>query len=79
MTSAELPAPPASAHSARLPSPDRVAAARPRMDRASARDLLARTAELPDTRRELLDVLIEYRAAVWAFAFAQPEAASGGS
>jgi hypothetical protein len=49
------------------------------MDPASARDLLARTAELPDTRRELLDVLSEYRAAVWAFAFAQPEAASGGS
>jgi hypothetical protein len=48
------------------------------MDRASARDLLARTAELPDTRRELLDVLSEYRAAIWAFAFPRPEASPDG-
>ena len=36
-------------------SPDHVAA---------ARDLLARTAELPDTKRELMKVLSEYRAAL---------------
>jgi hypothetical protein len=41
----------------------------PRFDAASARELLARTAELPGTKRELLDVLSEYRAAVFAFAF----------
>ena len=35
---------------------------------AAARDLLARTAELPATRRELFAVLSEYRAAVHALA-----------
>ena len=35
---------------------------------AAARELLARTAELPDTRRELMNVLSEYRAALFAFA-----------
>ena len=35
---------------------------------AASRDLLARTAELPDTRRELMNVLSEYRAALFAFA-----------
>lgn len=35
---------------------------------AAARDLLARTAELPATRRELFTVLSEYRAAVYALA-----------
>jgi hypothetical protein len=35
---------------------------------AAARQLLIRTAELPDTKRELLDVLGEYRAALFAFA-----------
>jgi hypothetical protein len=38
-------------------------------DATAARELLARTAELPATKRELLDVLSEYRAAVFAFAF----------
>jgi hypothetical protein len=32
------------------------------------RDLLARTAELPGSKRELLAVLNEYRAALFAFA-----------
>jgi hypothetical protein len=35
---------------------------------AAARQLLIRTAELPDSKRELLDVLSEYRAALFAFA-----------
>jgi len=35
---------------------------------AVARELLARTAELPDTRRELMNILSEYRAALFAFA-----------
>lgn len=35
---------------------------------AAARQLLIRTAELPNTKRELLDVLSEYRAALYAFA-----------
>jgi hypothetical protein len=35
---------------------------------SAARDLLARTAELPGSKRELLAVLNEYRAAVFAFA-----------
>ena len=35
---------------------------------AAARELLARTAELPDSKRELLSVLGEYRAALFAFA-----------
>ena len=76
MTSAERPAPPASAHSARPPSPDSTEVIRPRIDSASARELLARTAELPDSKRELLHVLSEYRAAVWAFAFPAPAAAT---
>jgi len=33
---------------------------------AAARELLARTAELPDTRRELMNLLSEYRAALFA-------------
>jgi hypothetical protein len=32
----------------------------------AARELLARTAELPDTRRELMNILSEYRAALFA-------------
>jgi hypothetical protein len=40
-----------------------------RFDVAAARELLARTAELPGTKRELLKVLNEYRAAVFAVAF----------
>jgi hypothetical protein len=40
----------------------------PRFGVSAARDLLARTAELPDSKRELLAVLSEYRAAVFAFA-----------
>jgi hypothetical protein len=35
---------------------------------AAARDLLARTAQLPAGERELLGVLTEYRHAVFAFA-----------
>ena len=35
---------------------------------ATARELLARTAELPDNKRELLSVLGEYRTALYAFA-----------
>jgi hypothetical protein len=35
---------------------------------AAARELLARTAELPDTRRELMKILSEYRAALFTFA-----------
>jgi hypothetical protein len=35
---------------------------------AAARELLARTAELPDTRRELMNILSEYRAALFCFA-----------
>jgi hypothetical protein len=35
---------------------------------AAARELLARTAELPDTRRELMNILSEYRAALFSFA-----------
>ena len=35
---------------------------------AAARELLARTAELPGSKRELLSVLGEYRAALFAFA-----------
>jgi hypothetical protein len=38
------------------------------MNVAAARQLLIRTAELPNTKRELLDVLSEYRAALYAFA-----------
>jgi hypothetical protein len=34
----------------------------------AARELLARTAELPDTRRELMNILSEYRAALFSFA-----------
>jgi hypothetical protein len=34
---------------------------------AAARELLVRTAELPGTRRELMDVLSEYRTALFAF------------
>jgi hypothetical protein len=41
---------------------------------AAARDLLARTAELPASRRELFEVLSEYRAAVHAFAVASDRA-----
>ena len=37
---------------------------------ASARELLVRTAELPDTKRELLHVLSEYRTALFTFAVA---------
>jgi hypothetical protein len=37
---------------------------------AAARELLARTAELPGTRRELMNVLSEYRAALFALAIA---------
>jgi hypothetical protein len=40
----------------------------PRFGASAARDLLARTAELPGSRRELLAVLSEYRAALFAFA-----------
>jgi hypothetical protein len=35
---------------------------------SSARELLARTAELPDSKRELLAILSEYRAALYAVA-----------
>jgi hypothetical protein len=35
---------------------------------AAARELLARTAEFPDARRELMNVLSEYRAALFCFA-----------
>jgi hypothetical protein len=35
---------------------------------AAARELLARTAELPSSKRELLTILNEYRAALFAFA-----------
>jgi hypothetical protein len=35
---------------------------------AAARALLARTAELPATRRELMNILSEYRAALFTFA-----------
>jgi hypothetical protein len=35
---------------------------------AAVRELLARTAELPDTRRELMNILSEYRAALFSFA-----------
>jgi hypothetical protein len=35
---------------------------------AAARELLARTAELPSSKRELLAVLSEYRAALFTFA-----------
>jgi hypothetical protein len=35
---------------------------------AAARELLARTAELPNSKRELLAVLSEYRAALFTFA-----------
>ena len=45
--------------------------------RAAARDLLARTAELPATKRELLAVLGEYRRMV--FALASPDSASTAS
>jgi hypothetical protein len=34
----------------------------------AARELLARTAELPNTRRELMNILSEYRAALFSFA-----------
>jgi len=37
---------------------------------AAARELLVRTAELPDTKRELMNVLSEYRTALFAFAAA---------
>jgi hypothetical protein len=40
----------------------------PQFDVNAARELLARTAELPGTKRELLAVLNEYRAAVYAVA-----------
>jgi hypothetical protein len=56
------------------PPPGRLARSQPHFDPDSARELLARTAELPDTKRELLHVLSEYRAALWTFAF--PSAAS---
>jgi hypothetical protein len=39
----------------------------------SARELLARTAELPGSKRELLMLLNEYRATVYAFAAAADE------
>ena len=48
------------------PDADRTPA--PRFGVSAARELLARTAELPGTKRELLAVLNEYRAAVHAFA-----------
>jgi hypothetical protein len=35
---------------------------------AAARELLARTAELPSSKRELLAILSEYRAALFTFA-----------
>jgi hypothetical protein len=45
-----------------LPTPHSLAAA--------ARELLARTAELPGSKRDLMAVLSEYRAVVHAFAAA---------
>jgi hypothetical protein len=40
---------------------------------AAARELLARTAELPSSKRELLGVLSEYRAALFTFAVENDE------
>jgi hypothetical protein len=46
---------------------------------AAARELLVRTAELPDTKRELLDVLSEYRTALFAFAVSGAKPAATAS
>ena len=40
----------------------------PHFHAAAARELLARTVELPSSKRELMDVLSEYRAALFALA-----------
>jgi hypothetical protein len=45
-----------------------VAAQGPGLTAAAARELLGRTAELPNSKRELLAVLTEYRAALFALA-----------
>jgi hypothetical protein len=43
-----------------------------RLPMTAARELLARTAELPSSRRELLEVLTEYRNALFACAIEGP-------
>jgi hypothetical protein len=43
-----------------------VATQGPRLTAAAARELLGRTAELPNSKRELLAILNEYRAALFA-------------
>jgi hypothetical protein len=52
--------PPSVRHPERLPAD--------RLPVAAARELLARTAELPSSRRDLLNVLTEYRNILFAFA-----------
>lgn len=70
MTASELPAGPPVGAEAPLPAADNAEVIPDhRFDMAAARELRTGTAELLGTKRELLELLSEYRVAVFAVAF----------